>query len=63
VGRIGSGGGKNKSERLRYAVESYISTACLLLKKVEDAMSSFPLFGNKDLMNEPIPESIYRIGL
>jgi hypothetical protein len=50
VGGVSSGGGKKKSERLCSTVENYISSARLLLRKTENAMPSFPLSCEKDLV-------------
>jgi hypothetical protein len=41
VGRISSGGGKNKAQRLDQAVTAYLSKARLLEKKVNDVLESY----------------------
>jgi hypothetical protein len=50
VGRISSGGGKNKQEKLHQAVLSYLGKSRLLVEKLEFEMVNFPLSDMSDLI-------------
>jgi hypothetical protein len=49
VGRISSGGGKNKQEKLQKATQLYLSKNRLLLQKLTSEKSNLPLFDEIDL--------------
>jgi hypothetical protein len=49
VGRISSGGGKNKAEKLQKATESYLAKTRLLLNKIQSEKGNFPICTIKDL--------------
>jgi hypothetical protein len=49
VGRISSGGGKNKQEKLHQAVLSYLTKSRLLTRKLELEKDKFPLTDMSDL--------------
>ncbi len=49
VGRISSGGGKNKAEKLQKTTESYLAKNRLLLHKIQSEKGNFPLRTIKDL--------------
>jgi hypothetical protein len=49
VGRISSGGGKNKQEKLQKATESYLETNRLLLQKLLIEKGNLPSFDEIDL--------------
>jgi hypothetical protein len=50
VGRISSGGGKNKQEKLHQAVSSYLSKSRLLITKLDMEKDHFPLADMSDLV-------------
>jgi len=49
VGRISSGGGKNKQEKLHQSVASYLAKSRLLVEKLELEMVQFPISDMSDL--------------
>ena len=61
VGRISSGGGKNKSEKLQNATESYLEKNRLLLRKLLSEKDNLPFFDEKDLVQHCVLEYYIRM--